>query len=472
MDGGERLSAAAVGGRPEVAAHLDEVVSTEEILLQRLSELTVRRHVWEGFAKHWAEALGTDTVFSDPEVLLADLLRQKPIDILESALTLAPILGEAAASAADKPDPMREVAIGILLLGVDRYVRDAPGFKGSLCPTDDMIVINARHRVAAAVIAALWSQQGAKLWFDRKTRAIVVCNVLQDLPAQEYGFQGLRECVQAELQAMVIASMRGIDPSDRLGLLPGIGKSGLHSLRVLKRGIERYQTNEGVRPIVAVGPAGSNPRINDKDLHQIAKELGLRAYSYGDSLTDQLPVAVVDAASESSLQGDVLYYVENMYALLHPQPIKAARHLALADMHFRVALSFAGEHRPYVEEVALALARVLGQDNVFYDNHFKHDLAVIDLDVLLQSIYHHKSDLVVVFLCGNYQDKEWCGLEWRAVRDLIKKRDAKRIMLFRFDDSPVDGVFSLDGAIDCRKHMSGEAADLILKRLQVTPPQA
>lgn len=471
--GREEVSGAAVGGRPEGAAQSDEVASTEEVLRQRLTELAVRRDVWEGFAKRWAEASGTGTVFSDAEALLADLLRQRPIDILEWTLTLAPMVGEAPASAAGKPDPTRDVAIGILLLGCDRYIRDAPGFKGSVCPSDGMIAINARHRVAAAVIAALWSGQGAKLWFDRKTRAIVVCNVLQDLPAQEYGFQGLRECVQAELQAMVIASMRGLDPSDRVGLLPGIGKSGLPSLEVQKRGVERYKTKEGVKPIVAAGPAGSDSTRFEEDLHQIAKELGLRAYSHGDSVTDRLPAAGVDAASGNSLQADVLYYVENVYALLHPQPVEAARRLALADMHFRVALSFAGEHRPYVEEVARALARELGQDEVFYDNHFKHDLAVVDLDVLLQSIYHHKSDLVVVFLCGNYQKKEWCGLEWRSVRDLIKsKRHAQRIMFFRFDDAPVDGVFSQDGAIDCREHLSAEAADLILKRLQVTPPQA
>ena len=118
--------------------------------------------------------------------------------------------------------------------------------------------------------------------------------------------------------------------------------------------------------------------------------------------------------------------------------------LALKDMRFRVALSFAGEHRPYVRDVASLLTQDLGSEAVFYDYNFKSQTAVPDSDLLLQHIYHDQSDLVVVFLGGNYQGKEWCGLEWRAVRDLIKKRDGQRIMFFRFDDQPVDGVESID----------------------------
>jgi len=36
---------------------------------------------------------------------------------------------------------------------------------------------------------------------------------------------------------------------------------------------------------------------------------------------------------------------------------------------FRVALSFPGEHRPFVEEVAKSLARRLRKDRVFYDRY-------------------------------------------------------------------------------------------------------
>ena len=40
------------------------------------------------------------------------------------------------------------------------------------------------------------------------------------------------------------------------------------------------------------------------------------------------------------------------------------------------------------------------------------------------------TNLIVVVLCADYQQKEWCHLEWRAIRDLIKKRH-DRIMFLR-----------------------------------------
>jgi hypothetical protein len=41
---------------------------------------------------------------------------------------------------------------------------------------------------------------------------------------------------------------------------------------------------------------------------------------------------------------------------------------------------------------------------------------------------------VVVVLCADYERKEWCGLEWRAVRDLIKRRQEQRVMLLLADE--------------------------------------
>jgi len=89
---------------------------------------------------------------------------------------------------------------------------------------------------------------------------------------------------------------------------------------------------------------------------------------------------------------------------------------------FRVALSFPGEHRDYINNVAIQLRDTLGNDSVFYDNFYQSELARPNLDILLQTIYHKNSDLIVVFLCEDYANKEWCGLEWRALRDLIKKK--------------------------------------------------
>jgi hypothetical protein len=134
---------------------------------------------------------------------------------------------------------------------------------------------------------------------------------------------------------------------------------------------------------------------------------------------------------------------------------------------FEVALSFPGEIRPAVAKIAEVLARDLGRERMFYDDFHKAELARPNLDVLLQSIYHRESRLLVVFLCEAYDQKEWCGLEWRAVRDLIKKRQDERVLLVRADDAEVPGIFSIDGYIDMREHTEDEVAGAILDRLQL-----
>ncbi|HEY8095061.1 MAG TPA: TIR domain-containing protein [Methylobacter sp.] len=139
----------------------------------------------------------------------------------------------------------------------------------------------------------------------------------------------------------------------------------------------------------------------------------------------------------------------------------------MSKKRFQVALSFPGEQRTYVEEVAQLLANALGQDAVFYDEWHKAELARPNLSSYLQAIYHQDSQLIVPFLCADYQQKPWCGLELRPIQDLIKNRQYHDIMPLRFDDAVVEGFFSIDGYIDLRKHSPEETADLILKRLQL-----
>ena len=70
---------------------------------------------------------------------------------------------------------------------------------------------------------------------------------------------------------------------------------------------------------------------------------------------------------------------------------------AIAEAHFKVALSFPGESRDYVCKVAEELKRHLPKGSVFYDRDFTSQLAQPNLDTLLQSVYGKQSDLVVVF---------------------------------------------------------------------------
>jgi len=137
----------------------------------------------------------------------------------------------------------------------------------------------------------------------------------------------------------------------------------------------------------------------------------------------------------------------------------------LSNITFKVALSFPGEKRSYVEQVATGLKESLGTDSVFYDFDYQSQLCQPNADIILQNIYHRQSQLIVVFLCKEYSEKEWCGLELRAIRDLIKTKQDNRLILVRFDNEHVDGFFSIDGYLDANKFSPSEISSFVIQNL-------
>lgn len=132
---------------------------------------------------------------------------------------------------------------------------------------------------------------------------------------------------------------------------------------------------------------------------------------------------------------------------------------------FDVALSFPGEIRPYIEKIVQELEKFIPPNSYFYDNKFTSQLARPSLDILLQDIYKNRSNLVVVFLSGDYQRKEWCGIEFRAIKEIIMERANHKIMLIKMDDETIDGIFKTDGYIDGRKYKPRDIARFIKERV-------
>jgi len=147
---------------------------------------------------------------------------------------------------------------------------------------------------------------------------------------------------------------------------------------------------------------------------------------------------------------------------------RTSRSLGSMNRKFQVALTFAGENRAYVSQVAAVLKEKLGEGRVFYDEDYQAELARPNLDTFLQGIYL-EAELVVVFLCEQYAKKEWCGLEWRAIREIIKHKHDEKVMFMRFDDGDVPGTFSIDGYVDLRTLTPTAAAIHISNR--VLPPR-
>jgi len=143
----------------------------------------------------------------------------------------------------------------------------------------------------------------------------------------------------------------------------------------------------------------------------------------------------------------------------------AVRRRKPSSKRFRVAFSFAGEKRDYVSQVAAILALRFTQAAILYDRYHEAEFSRADLGFVLPKLYHDASDLIVIVVCGAYNKKEWCGLEWSAIFDLIKRRKQHDVMLCRFDQAQVEGLYSIAGYLELDHKTPDEAAALILQRL-------
>ena len=133
---------------------------------------------------------------------------------------------------------------------------------------------------------------------------------------------------------------------------------------------------------------------------------------------------------------------------------------------YDVALSFAGEDRKYVEEVALFLKKK--NIAVFYDYFEEETLWGKNLISYLEEIYTNKSKYCVVFISQYYVQKEWTCYESAAamVRLLNSNMKQKEYLLpVKFDETKVSGVLSTIGFIDGKKKTPDELGNLIIKKL-------
>jgi len=128
------------------------------------------------------------------------------------------------------------------------------------------------------------------------------------------------------------------------------------------------------------------------------------------------------------------------------------------DYDFDISLSFAGEHRPYVTEVASGL-RQRGF-NVFYDQFSRAEILGQDLINFLQDVYSRRSAVVAAFISEQWVSRPWPTHERQTVlaRALLDAQaaDLPFLLPFRFDDTPVPGLQPSVAYEDLRELYPGE----------------
>jgi hypothetical protein len=133
------------------------------------------------------------------------------------------------------------------------------------------------------------------------------------------------------------------------------------------------------------------------------------------------------------------------------------------EPEYDACLSFAGEQRPYVEQVA----KILRQHgvHVFYDDFEKVALWGKDLYEHLDWVYQKAARYCVLFASADYARKSWPTHERRSAYARAFSESDAYILPARFDDTEIPGLRPTIGYVDLRRTTPSELAELIIGKL-------
>lgn len=131
---------------------------------------------------------------------------------------------------------------------------------------------------------------------------------------------------------------------------------------------------------------------------------------------------------------------------------------------YDAALSFAGEDRDYVEQVAIILKG--NGVKVFYDKFEEANLWGKDLFTYLNDIYKKRARFTIMFISNNYKEKLWTTHERKSMQERAFKESKEYILPVRFDDTEIPGLQETLGYIDLNKKSPSELVDTVLEKLE------
>ncbi len=146
-----------------------------------------------------------------------------------------------------------------------------------------------------------------------------------------------------------------------------------------------------------------------------------------------------------------------------PLPPETAAEPGLTGYEYDVALSLAGEERPYVERVAEEL-RKMGI-RVFYDEYEETRMWGKDLPAYLDEIFRLRARYCVMFLSKHYAEKAWPRYEGQAALARAIEGREEYILPARFDDTPFPGLPPTVKYLDVRHLNPAQLARRIARKL-------
>lgn len=136
----------------------------------------------------------------------------------------------------------------------------------------------------------------------------------------------------------------------------------------------------------------------------------------------------------------------------------------MSTYRFDIALSFAGEQRKQVADVARYLTDA--GVKVFYDEYQKADLWGKDLYQHLSTVYSTQARYSIIFASKEYAAKIWTTHELRSAQArALQEKGAEYILPVRFDATELPGIPSTLAYLDFHAEGSKGIADLVLEKL-------
>ena len=168
----------------------------------------------------------------------------------------------------------------------------------------------------------------------------------------------------------------------------------------------------------------------------------------------------------SSCQGRFNHY---LYWLSTSSPEDVQTVLNQCDMwhqkqfEYDVALSFAGEDRSIVEEVARHLKA--NATKVFYDRYEQSDLLGKDLYQHFQGIYRDQARYCIIFASHHYAEKLWTNHELRQAQARVFAEQQDYLIPIRIDDTDIPGLNQTVAYLNARDLGAEQIGDIILEKL-------
>ena len=134
---------------------------------------------------------------------------------------------------------------------------------------------------------------------------------------------------------------------------------------------------------------------------------------------------------------------------------------------FDVALSYAGEDRSYVEQVA-TLLRERGVQ-IFYDQYIESELWGDDLYVVLDEVYRRRARFTISFISFHYVSKPWTRHERRSAQARALTEDQPCFLPVRLDDSELPGLPPTIGYVDARRTTVERLVEMIEDKVRNAP---